>query len=177
MAKRTRPILAKSIRALAKQCGRAESTVRKWIRKDTWAFSLEPPWDVAKVKAWAEIQLKADPAAAYRKKAKAAAEGRADFAGMGELTKARLQAVIERALYIRQKRLVEAGKLHDAEVCQQGRLRKVHEVKSALLGLGRSLAHSLVGQDAETIERILGDRCRQICEDFAREQDGGEIQG
>ena len=164
---RTRPAQAKSIRSLGRQVGRAESTVRKWIGREDWPFGLAPPWDVGRVRAWAEIHLKADPAAAYRKKAKAAEAGTGEFAAMGPLTKARLQATIERALLLRQRRLVEAGKLHDTEKCQHRRLRQIHEVKGRLLELPRAVSNTLVGQDAESIERVLSEQVRMILEGFA----------
>jgi len=172
MAKKTGPTHAKSIRALARQVDRAESTVRKWIGREDWPFSLTGPWDVRLVTAWAEIHLKGDPAAAYRKKAKAAEAGIGEFAPMGPLTKARLQATIERALHIRQRRMVEAGELHNVKDCTQRRLRQIHEVKTRLMELPRSMANALTGQSAEKIEQLMDEQIRAIIEDFAG--DGGE---
>lgn len=158
---------ATSIRALARVVGRSPSAVRKWIPREDWPFGLVPPWDVEHVKAWMEIHLKADPAAAYRKRAKAAEDGRGEFSKLGPMGKAKLQYQIERTLLVHQRRLIEAGKLHNVEQCQQRSLRQIHEVRSALMAMGRSLANSLVGEDAETIEGVINDRCEQICEEFA----------
>ncbi len=171
MATRKGPIQAKSIRSLARQVGRAESTVRKWLARSDWPFELGPPWVVRKVKAWMEIHLKPDSAAAYRKKVAAVEAGSGEFSSMSAYQKARTQAVIERALLLRQRRLVEAGKLHDVAGCRQRRLRQIHEVKGALLALGRSMANSLVGRDADAVETTIHDRCLQICEEFARDGD------
>lgn len=168
------PNEATSIRALAPAVGRSPSAVRKWIGREDWPFALEPPWEVRKVKAWMEIHLKADPAVAYRKKAKAIAEGRGEFGKLGPEGKAKLQYQYERTLLVRQRRLIEAGKLHDVEKCQQRRVRQIHEVRSALMAMGRSLANSLVGEDAETIEATINERCEQICEEFARAGDDDE---
>lgn len=162
-----RYVMAKSIRDLARKVGRAESTVRKWIRREDWPFSLEPPWRVERVKAWMEIHLKPDPAEAYHRKAKAAEAGIGEFSPMGPLTKARMQQAIERALYIRQERQARAGKLIDAEDAQRHRLRQIHAVKGLLLALPRSLANSLVGQDRDSCERILHDQVVGIIEEFA----------
>jgi hypothetical protein len=154
--------------------GRNESSVRKWVDRSDWPFSRDPrtkPWDVEKVKAWAEIQLKPDPAAAYRKKIKALEAGTGECAGLNILLKARTQATIERALLLRQRRLAEAGTLHDVQECTKRRLRQIHEVKAALMSLGRSLANSLVGQDADSAELILHTRCLQICEEFASDRE------
>lgn len=161
------PIQAKSIRDMARQTGRAESTVRKWISRDDWRFSLQPPWDIGRVKAWMEIFLSPDPAAAYRKKAAAAEAGTGEFTTLGPLGKAKLQYTIERALSVRQRRLVDAGELHNVKECQQRRLRQIHEVKGRLLELPRSMGNILVGQDAEAIERLLGERVRAMLDDFA----------
>ena len=170
MANVRRPILAKTIRSLARLVGRAESSVRNWVDREDWPFSRDPrshPWDVEKVRAWAEIQLKPDPAAAYRKKARAAEAGTGEFAEMGPLTKARLQAMIERALLLRQRRMIEAGKMHDVEQCNQAKLRQIHEVKSRLLELPRVMAVPLGMQSPETVERLLTAQVLAILDEFA----------
>lgn len=177
MAKAKRPILAKSIRSLAKYCGVRDGSVRRWLRSDDWAFSLEPPWDVEKVKAWREIHRHGDPAAAYRKKARAAEAGLGEFHGMGPLNKARLQATIERALLIRQRRLIEAGKMHDMEECQRRRLQQIMEVRNRLMELPKSLAHSLVGLPADMIERYLVAAITAIIEEFSGGDDAPEAGG
>ncbi|HUX03136.1 MAG TPA: hypothetical protein VMY35_19415 [Phycisphaerae bacterium] len=164
--------LARSIRALARQMARNESTVRKWKDRDDWPFSRTGPWDVQRVRAWAEIHLKPDPAAAYRKKARAAAAGTGEFAEMGALTKARVQATLERALWIRQRRLAEGGKLHDVGECERRRLRQIYEVKGALLALPRSVANALVGLDRAGIERMLDRQMTEILEGFAGGDEG-----
>jgi hypothetical protein len=157
---------------LARLVGKAESTVRKWIARRDWMFALEPPWDVAKVRAWAEIHVHPDPAAAYRKRMAAAEMGSGEFGRMEPLTKARFQATLERALLIRQRRLVEAGQLHNVEECRQRRLRQVHEVKSRLVDLPRAMANALAGQDAETIERVLMEQVTAMLQELAA--DGGK---
>ena len=162
-----RPILARSIRGLARKMGKAESTVRKWISREDWAFGLVPPWDVARVKAWAEIQLRPDPAKAYRDRMRAAETGQGEFWGLGPLTKAKIQATIERALLIRQRRLTEAGDLHKASACRHRRLRQIHAVKGALLALPRSVSASLAGQGRDGIERVLQERVVAILAEFA----------
>jgi len=163
------PILAKSIRSLARHVRRAESTVRKWIKRDDWPFALAPPWQVSKVRAWAEIHLHPDPAAAYRRKAKAAEAGTGEFRGMGALTKARLQVTIERALLIRQRRQIEAGKMHDTAECERRRVQQIMEVRNRLLELPRSLAAGLAGLSAEQIEARLQESIEAILEEFAGE--------
>jgi len=158
------------MRSLARQVGKAPTTVRKWIYRDNWPFSLSGPWDVERVKIWAEIQAKADPEAAYRKKARAAEAGLGEFAPLGPLTKARIQATIERALLIRQRRLVEAGRLHDVEECGNRRLQQIHAVRTRLMELPQSLAQSLAGQSSETIESVMKGRIEAVLEEFSADE-------
>ena len=167
MARGRRPIQAKSIRSLAKHVGRAPNTVRKWIDRDDWPFSLSPPWEVRRVKAWAEIHLNPDPAAAYRRKAKAAEAGRGEFRDLGPLSKARLQAVIERALLIRQRRLIEAGRMHDTAECERRRLQQIMEVRNRLMELPRSMSAGLSGLPPEGIEAALTKAMLAIIEEFS----------
>ena len=161
------PTLAKSIRSLAAYCDKSPSAVRKWIAADDWMFSQQPPWDVQKVQAWYEIHRRGDAGAAWRQKADAVERGVGEFRNIGPLTKARIQATIERALYVRQKRLTEAGKLHDVEACEGRRLRQIHAVKSALLALPRNVAQSLVGLERDAIEERLLARVEAVLEELA----------
>lgn len=158
-------ILAKSLRSLALKTGRSLSAVRKWMDRDDWTFGRDPrvrPFNVGKVMAWMEVALKPDPAAAYRKKIRAAEAGRGEFADMGPLTKARIQATIERALWIRQERELRGRRLHRNEDCAKKIAALVHKAKTAFVGMGRSLRNSLVGQDGDTIERVIDERVLAI---------------
>jgi hypothetical protein len=139
---------------------------------ESWPFSLDAPWNAEQVRVWAEIYVRRDPAAAYRQKAAAAAAGLGEFRGAGPLTKARTQHEIERALRERQKRLVDAGKLHDAETCDKRRLRQILAVKGRLLELPRAVARDLAGLDADGIEAVLSERVTAMLEEFA--SGGGE---
>ncbi|NLF29704.1 MAG: hypothetical protein GX591_02310 [Planctomycetes bacterium] len=170
--------MATSMRDLARRCGVAEGTVRKWTKSHDWAFSLAPPWDVAKVKAWREIHRHGDPAAAYRAKAMAAERGLGEFRDTSALTKARLQATIERALLLRQRRLVEAGQLHDVKECERRRVQQIMEVRNRLMELPKSMAPVLVGLPAERIEDEMTDAIVVVLEEFAggadaQDNDGG----
>ena len=143
--------------------------MRKWVARSGWPFSRTGPWDVRRVRAWMEIHLKPDPAAAYRKRAKAAEAGTGEFHTMGPLEKARIQATIERALYIRQKRQADAGELHSTADCERRRLQQIMEVRNRLLELPRSVASGLAGLGAEAIERQLEEAVRSILDEFSSE--------
>ena len=145
---------AKSIRALAAAVGRAESAVRKWLRHVDWPFGVKPPWSVSAVKRWA-MTLPADKAAG---------------GGNGDLAEAKLQLVRERTKLLRTRRLLEAGKLVNAEEVLQSNMRKIHSVKAAFLSLPRSVSAMLVGMDAAAIEAELTERIVAICQEFANGQ-------
>jgi hypothetical protein len=127
------PILVKSIRSLAKHFALTEGAVRKWLDRDTWTEPRTPPWNLERVIAWREVHCKPDPAAAYRKKIAAVEAGKGEFAAMGPLTKARIQATIERALLVRQRRLIEAGEMHSIKECSARKARQVQELRDKLL--------------------------------------------
>jgi len=148
---------------------RSESAVRKWLRHDAWAFTLTGPWEIEKVRAWAEIQLKPDPAAAYRAKARRAAQGKGEFDQAGPLGRVRIQYMIERALAVRQRRLRDAGQLHDVRKCRHRRMAQIHALKGRLLELPRLMASPLADQDAETIERELTREIHGMLAEFAAE--------
>jgi len=168
--RRKHPPTARSIRSLARQVSRSESAVRRWIRHERWPFPLEGPWDVRRVKAWAEIQLHPDPAAAFRQKAKAAELGLGEFRDLGPIGKARLQVLIGRAMLQQHRLKVEQGKVHDVAVCGQRLLRLIHEVKARLLELPRAVAGVLVGQPAEAIERLLAEQVNGILMEFSNRE-------
>ena len=164
------PTHAKSIRALGRLCGRAESTVRKWLARDDWPFARTPPWDVARVRAWMDIHLKPDPAVAYRRKARAAAAGTAEFAGMGKLTLVRVQKTLEQTLALRQRRELDAGLLHSKADCLAGQQQLVLAARDALTrSLPRSLAAECQGRGRAEIERILRERLTAVCNGLAGE--------
>jgi len=172
-----RPILVKFIRALSRHVGRADGSVRKWIARDDWPFSREGPWDVEKVRAWMEIHLKPDAAAAYRKKAKAAESGSGEFAGMGILTKARAQKTYEQILQIRQRRMIEAGDMHNGKECEAEMSKFLLEARRRLAELPRTVSKDLVGREAVTIEGILETRITEILNDMARGMSKGKLDG
>jgi hypothetical protein len=157
---------AETLRSLARQVNRSPSAVRKWMDRSDWPFSRTGPWDVVRVRAWMDIQLKPDPAAAYRKRAKAAEAGTGEFHNAGPLEKARIQATIERALYIRQKRLAESGELHSKADCDRHRLQQIMEVRNRLMDIPRSMASGLSMQTAEVVEQILDRAMRAILDEF-----------
>ena len=165
---KTRYLVADSIRSLGEYCRVSEGAVRKWIAREDWVFSLKPPWKVQAVKAWRDANVHPDPAAGYRKKALAAAAGAGEFRQLGEIGKLRVQKLIEQILDIRQRRKVREDQLHDVAQCKARRLRQVHQVRGVLQDLGRGMAGNLANRPAEEVERLLTDRCRMICEEFAR---------
>lgn len=76
----------------------------------------------------------------------------------------------EIALAARAELLVEREKgllVERAEVERQS-CRKIEAVRNKLMGLGAGLAGQLEGQDAAEIQRLIDERCQQICDEFSR---------
>jgi len=152
--------------------GRNESTVRKWTTRIDWPFGRDPrvtPWDVEKVKVWAELYLKPDPAAAYRKRIKEAEAGAGEFRHLGKQEKAKTQCYIERALMLNVMRLKEQGILHKTDVCIKLHAALVHRAKASLLGMCRSIVNSLVGLSPTEMEEVLTARVKAILEELERD--------
>lgn len=160
-------IFAKSIRHLARQLNKSDAAVRKWLAREDWPFPRKPPWDVRQVEAWAEINLKPNPAAAYQRKITDVRNGSGEYGEVGALTRAKIQVTLERAMWIRQRRLTEAKKLIDAGQVQRQWLEHIQAVKSQLMVLPRSIANELVGSKREEIEQILTQRIVELLNDFA----------
>lgn len=167
MTAKRRPVIVHSIRALAKELGKGESTVRKWIASDDWKFPLQPPWDVAQVKAWMEIFRRGNTDTVLEKNIGAVDKGRGEYNGIGLLTKARIQSTLVRTRYLNQKFLVESGKLHDVAECERRRMQQILEVRTRLVELPRSMANSLVGLSADRIEQCLTDAVMAILDEFS----------
>jgi len=155
-----------SIRGLAAQVGRAESTVRKWIRRRDWPFG-RGPFVVAEVRRWMEIHLGRDPAQAYHD-----AQKGIDPKPLNDIEKARALAFLESYRIRRIKREQLEGKLHDVDECRTRRRRQVLAVRNALTRrLPRTLAAELVGRARGDMERLIRDRLAAVCQGFADEQD------
>lgn len=163
--------LAKSIRKLAKMVGRSDTAIRKWLKRPDWPFADRPPWDAKKVKAWAEINLKPDPAGIYQRKVASAQAGTGEYAEIGALTRAKIQVTLERALYIRQRRLFEGKKLLDAGEVQRQWLAHIQSVKSQLTALPRSIALELLNRsNRDEIEQLLQSRLTEILNGLTEEK-------
>lgn len=155
-----------SIRSLARQVGRAEGTVRKWIKRRDWPFG-RGPFVVDDVRRWMEMHLGRDPAQRYHD----AQRGIGDKP-LSQLERARTLSYFEAAQIRRLKRQQLEGKLHDADECRARRRRQVLRVRNALTrSLPRTLAGELVGRARGDMERLLRDRLAAVCEAFADEHD------
>jgi len=154
-----------SLRALAKAMGRSHVAVQKWARSPGWPFGQTGPWDVRAVLAWAQVSLHPDRSAGGTD----AGAGRGGRVGdLPPLLQAELQLKIYRARFLDLQTQELKGRLHDAEECRRRRLGLIQGAKARLLDLARSAATDLVGQDRETIERVLDERIRRILEEWAR---------
>ena len=151
--------------------GRGESTVRKWTSRSDWPFGRDPritPWDVEKVKVWAEIHLKPDPAAAYRTRIKAIEAGQGEYRTMGPQEKARTLLYIKRAQLLDLRWRKESGEIHATADCIKAHAELVHRAKASLLGMCRSIVNSLAGLSPTDMEDVLTARVKAILEELAR---------
>jgi hypothetical protein len=121
--------------------------------------------------------LKADPAAEYRRQAKAAATGTSEFAKLTEREKVHVGKMMEQILSIRQRRLIEANAFHSVADCDRHRIQQIMEVRNRLMELPRSLALGLVGLPAEEIERTIDQVVRVILEEFGAKATPVELGG
>lgn len=141
----------KSLRALARLLGTPESTLRVWRQQPDFPCP-EPPYDPREIVEWMVTRER-------------------ESSDAPELAEARLEIARERSLLLRQRRLTEAGDLHSVSDCERRRLRQIHEVRSALMNLPRSVSRELVGLDIDAIEAALSRRCGEICDAFAAAPD------
>lgn len=132
-------------------------------------FGRTGPWDVEHVIVWRDNMLKPDPAAEYRRQAKAAEEGEGEFAKLTKREKLNLQKTYEQMLSIRQRREIEAGVYHSKADCDRHRLQQIMEVRSRLMEIPRSMAGALAGLTAEAIGLMLDRAVRAILDEFAGE--------
>jgi hypothetical protein len=162
-----RPKTIKSIRALAPLVGKSVSAVRKWTKHPRWYFSRFGPWtmdDVRLIKGWAERYLKHDAAADYHERIK---ETPGAERPLSRMEQARLACLVERAMTLKQRREIEKGLMHVAKTCETNILRVVRDVNGQFLAMPRTMAHTLAGRDAASIEAMLDQRVRAILKGLA----------
>jgi len=158
------PAAPVSLRALARQIGRGESTVRKWTSRPDWPFA-RGPFDVDEIQRWMQIHLRRDPAQRYHDAQKGIGPR-----PLSEIDKARAWNYLEAAKIRRMKREQAEGKLHDVAGCLARRRRQILAVRNSLTRtLPRTLAAELVGRARGDAERIIHDRLAAVCEAFAKD--------
>ena len=172
MANEAPPVLATSIRSLAKHMGRSESAVRKWLNRDDWKFGRDPkttPFDVAKVKAWAEICLKPDPVAALSKRSKAIEDG--TFSPeLSQSRKVKEAKETEQTRLLRIQAAKELGQLHRTDECVKRHSAMIHKAKTSFLGMADLLCTSLVNKDSDTIRMMIRERVEAILRGLAHDE-------
>ena len=161
---------ASSRRALAKAIGKSESAVRKWLANPEWPFGQSPPWNIAKVKAWAKRSLAPNPAETDADVAPAPSA-----AGVAKPLSAERQAKLrltrEKLKRARLDRALLEGRLVDRAEVEAQRLARIQAVKAALLALPR-LAGRLVGMTESEISTVLEGEVTKILHGFAHDPPG-----
>jgi hypothetical protein len=157
-----RILSAGGVRELASLIGRSPGTVSRWLRRLDWPFARTPPWNAAKVLAWANVMLAPNPAAQAQP-----VDSTGEDAATARLERqARAQVYAARAMLARQTYENRSAKLHDAEACRQRRQRQKEAIQNALQEIVH-LAPALVGQPKEEIERRLTECTNGILDRFA----------
>lgn len=151
-----------SIRGLAREVGRSETAVRKWIKRQDWPFG-RGPFDVAQVRSWMAIHLDRDPAQKYHD-----AQRGISPRPISEIERARTMNFEEAGRIRRLKREELEGKLHNVEECAARRRALVMAVRSTLTRtLPRALATELVGRSRGDMESVLRSRLTAVCNRFS----------
>ena len=70
-----------------------------------------------------------------------------------DVEKEKLAVLRERKLTLRQNRLASAQKLIDRDEVEEGRLRRIHALRSGLLMLSRSLAREIAGKTPAEVQK------------------------
>jgi hypothetical protein len=95
-----------------------------------------------------------------------------------DVEKEKLAVLRERKLTLRQNRLASAQKLIDRDEVEEGRLRRIHALRSGLLMLSRSLAREIAGKTPAEVQKITDEQVNALLEAYAEGWRGqGEIPG
>jgi len=157
-----------SQRALAKALHRPLSTVRHWMKHESWPFGVTGPWSVEGVRAWAELNFETP-----------GRDGEESSTDLGTMKRrAEVRVLLERGAMLRLTREERENTLHDVAECLDRRLSLLHRFQKRLLELPRMIRRRLTGQREDVIERRLDEALRQILDELADElmADRAEVQ-
>src|SRR5262245_52329014 len=156
MAKRKK---ANSVRELATAVGRAHTTVLRWLEHPDWALPRKPPWDVERVRKWAQTHLVAAQGDDGGDGAAVAEPGPSGLEALRRqpMQAAKLKLTLTRASKLELERRILAGELIDRREVEEAMVRRVYAAKAAFQSLPRQMAPRLVGKSEVEIERILAE--------------------
>jgi hypothetical protein len=165
MPRRSRQPTARSIRELARQLGRNDRAVRKWIADERWKFGRKPPWNVAQVRTWAAATLAPNPAASPGVNAKTIRD-------MATIEKAKLKLLLERAEKLRLDREIKAGQYTTPEEIERGRIARIGAVKETTAAVARRFLPILAGpgassRETERVAAVLAGMMQTIADVYA----------
>lgn len=158
---------AKSQRELAREVGKSQPAILKWIRDDRWPFSKTGPWDVRQVQAWAQKTHGANaPDGAPGSHPPLAASRQSDpVADLTPERQAKLALSLEKLEGIKLSNQLRRGQLHSIDDCQARRVKQVIELRNELLAMADAIGPQL-GLDPDQ-RQILHGRLLGICRKFA----------
>ena len=156
----------KTKRQAATHFGVAMSTISRWVKSGRCPHTRRENgvlmFNFQEVRTW------------LKDRNKSTRPGRAPFGEQKDhdnLKKAKMHLAAEKALAAKRKREIEEGKYHLVADCERRMVMKIHVVKAAMLGLGRSLAPELVGKGVDAIEFTINERMEGICRTFAGKEE------
>ena len=164
---------AGTITELAAITGRTEQTVRNWLKRGDWPLSVDPPWDVADVRAWMAT-LAPNPSEGMQQGQKGQTGRRPSpelASDAAKERKAKLRLMTERTRKLELDRKIREGALIDAAERLRQELRLVHGLKAGLLEMTHTLGAELCElsgyQDRHAFEAVIDRRIRQLLNTFA----------
>jgi hypothetical protein len=168
------PVMADSLRGLAKLLGVTHTAVGKWMIDPRWQFG-GGPWrksQVAAIEIWRANELMERPTRRdMANDAFGAAAGEpTSLESLSPSKKADIALKIKRREVLDFALQIQKGKYHDVEPCRQARRRAIHEVKQALLDLPNSITTD------EGTRTIIRGRVIELLRRFAKamgEPEGG----
>ncbi len=130
---------------LAEALGKGRMTVTDWFRKGC-PRNADGTFDIAAVEEWRISNAAAVPKENWE-----------------------VEGQKWRALKHKHELETRQGKFIETNEAAAWWADRCTEVRTGLQSLGAALSPALVGQDAASIRRLIDERCRAMCESFARQ--------
>lgn len=159
-----------SQRALARELGVTETSVRRYVADPRWLFARTPPWpdsEVPRMQAWANNELQ-------RPDGDSRAEALAAIQQSPERT-LKLKYMLAKTNKLELEREIMARRYVKREDVYRAFLKRIFAVKRAFANLPEELAPLLAGKEEPEIRDILRERLTAVLNEFATNNDLPEL--